>query len=337
MPADPPVGSLKISEMTPTSDWLVDNVFPCLESGQNLSSTREVFLTELHSNAIALRKANSQIALDANENVDIKCGIGAQTQLSTESTAAFVASDSAGTSVLPGANGVVVLENNSVGGIYVQPGPGVTVQSVAGALLSITDGSSSIKFDGASAVSIESLGGAVFFTDSSFGVDFKAPPSLGMYFTVGSNDIIQIGSDGTAAFLPPSGKTVTLGDLSTAFIIVSNNAPVLGKSFQFGVPTAGTWKFTYNNLNVMALANSGSLAFTSRGTTDLTLTSTTQNITLNTAAGTVKFNTSTPIQALVWLTGLVAANWQTSNPTDHVNAFDRLAAAVAGLLGGPIP
>lgn len=337
MPVDPPIGSLKISEMTPSTDWLVDDVFPCLQDGQNLSSTRDNLLTDLHFETIALRKANSLIGLTGDEDLQGKCGIGREIAFMTQGATVFLANDSAGTAVLAAGNGLAYLESSGIGGVYVEPMSGVTLQSMAGAPLTVTDGSSSIKFDGNGEIEIDSLGGPVFFTDSTFGVDFKAPPGQGMYFTVGANDIISIDSGGTATFLPPSGKTCVLGDVATAFILVSNNAAVLGKSFQFGVATGGTWKFTYNNLNVMALVNSGSLQFTSRGTTDMTFVSTANNIAFTTNAGTVKFATLTPIQALVWLSGLVAGNWTGAPPADHVAAINRLAAAVAGLLGGTIP
>lgn len=328
---------LKISELVPAILFRPDAIAPIVQDGGNYSVTRDIFLTCADGETVQLAGADAAMGVDAYGNLIANTGAGRAIVFQTDGGQCFQASASAGTVVLASGGGRLSMYESAGDGFYIDPSAGVTVQSVAGDLLTITDTNSSIKFDGVSGFQIESLGGTVFVTDSSYGVDFAAPPGLGMYFTVGGADIIQIANDGTAAMVPPAAKTFTLGDTSTAFILVSNNAPVYGKSFQFGVVTGGTWKFTYNNQNVMALANSGSLQFTSRGTTDFTLTSTAQNISLTASAGTVKLATSTPVQALVWLNGLVAGNWTLPVPADHVAAINRLAAAVAGLLGGTIP
>jgi len=48
-------------------------------------------------------------------------------------------------------------------------------------------------------------------------------------------------------------------------------------------------------------------------------------------------NVACPVTTLDAYYPTTSSHWKTSNPTSQTNALDRLAAAVAGLLGGSIP
>jgi len=105
---------------------------------------------------------------------------------------------------------------------------------------------------------------------------------------------------------------------------------------EIAVGSGGTINWLWNFINVLSLDSSGNFTISGPGGKPFNILNQGANITID-AAGIISVISKSNASSIVSYTPSNSADWQTSDPPDMAAAINRIAAAVAGLLGGPIP
>ena len=132
------------------------------------------------------------------------------------------------------------------------------------------------------------------------------------------------------------GAAIAIGDFpNTYFRVVSSVLPNTGEIHIRG-GTNELIQITSNVTNVFQVDTASNMTMNVIPGKTFTISGNGGGLTIN-AAGIIQIFSSGHASAVVAYKAANAANWAGAPPADMDKALDRLAAAVAGLLGAPIP
>ncbi len=178
-------------------------------------------------------------------------------------------------------------------------------------------------------------GGTNFVIDSGGDVDFLLTSPSGFGIGFGAGNITTVANTSDCVFGSAPGHNALLG-LNANAQVKCNNASIAGVwAVEIDVASTGTFALVHGVTNILTVSAVGLTTLSCVSGQKVTITNGTAAITIGTT-GQVVIADSSAGGPKITFKATTPGNW-IGSPTDNAVAINRIAAAVAGLLGGPIP
>lgn len=180
--------------------------------------------------------------------------------------------------------------------------------------------------------------GATIGISSSGRIDIDTPALTELFVSqlgAGSTLWLWGHANGGLEINGKSGVGILIGDSGLTNITVVPNSGGGTASIALNVQNAGTFDLKWNTTDILNVSTGGIVNIACVTGQKLFLKNGSAVISIVGSGGITLHDTSGSSAVVTYVAG-TPGNWSGS-PTDFSHAIDRLAAAVAGLLGGPIP